>query len=53
MRAAGSLLVKWIMMYFLFCVKKGIVTVDNDKINIKTGECIVVPHQAESRSIYA
>lgn len=32
---------------------EGIITVDNEKLDIRAGECVVVPHQAESRSIFA
>ena len=38
---------------FYFLAGEGTVTVDNEKVDIKSGECVVVPHQAESRSISA
>ncbi|NMD03375.1 MAG: cupin domain-containing protein [Bacteroidales bacterium] len=39
----------------LFYVLKGegTITVDNETSGLGTGDCIVVPHQAESRSIHA
>ena len=38
---------------FYFISGEGTITVDNDKIDIREKECVVVPHQAESRSILA
>lgn len=38
---------------FYFISGEGIITVDNDKLDIRAGECVVVPHQAESRNIFA
>jgi len=38
---------------FYFMSGEGTITVDNETLNIGPGECVVVPHQAESRSIYA
>lgn len=37
-----------------FIIKgKGRITVDNETSEIYEGECVMVPHQAESRSIFA
>ncbi|HUV00036.1 MAG TPA: cupin domain-containing protein [Bacteroidales bacterium] len=38
---------------FYFVAGEGTITVDNETFDFKPGECVVVPHQAESRSIYA
>ena len=38
---------------FYFVAGEGTITVDNETIRIISGDCVVVPHQAESRSIYA
>jgi mannose-6-phosphate isomerase-like protein (cupin superfamily) len=38
---------------FYFLTGEGTITVDNETIRIISGDCVVVPHQAESRSIYA
>lgn len=38
---------------FYFIIGEGTVIVDNEVIDIKSGECVMVPHQAESRSIHA
>jgi mannose-6-phosphate isomerase-like protein (cupin superfamily) len=38
---------------FYFLKGEGTITIDNETIDITVGECVVVPHQAESRSIYA
>lgn len=32
---------------------EGTITVDDETFALETGDCIVVPHQAESRSIHA
>jgi mannose-6-phosphate isomerase-like protein (cupin superfamily) len=36
---------------FYFLKGEGTITVDNETLNVGQGECVVVPHQAESRSI--
>jgi len=38
---------------FYFLTGEGTITVDNETIRIISGDCVVVPHQAESRSIHA
>jgi len=38
---------------FYFISGEGTITVDNDKLEVMAGDCVVVPHQAESRSILA
>ncbi|MCU0462742.1 MAG: hypothetical protein MUF36_12155 [Bacteroidales bacterium] len=38
---------------FYFLTGEGSITVDNKTIRIISGDCVVVPHQAESRSINA
>ena len=38
---------------FYFLSGKGTITVDNETVTIKPGDCVVVPHQAGSRSINA
>lgn len=38
---------------FYFIKGEGTVTVDNETIDINSGVCVVVPHQADSRSISA
>jgi mannose-6-phosphate isomerase-like protein (cupin superfamily) len=38
---------------FHFLSGEGVITVDNEKLEVLAGECVVVPHQAESRSIHA
>ena len=38
---------------FYFIKGEGTLTVDNETLNVGQGECVVVPHQAESRSIHA
>ena len=38
---------------FYFMSGDGTITVDTEKHDIQAGECVVVPHQAESRSIHA
>jgi len=38
---------------FYFLKGEGTVTVDNKTIDVVQGECVIVPHQAESRSIHA
>jgi mannose-6-phosphate isomerase-like protein (cupin superfamily) len=38
---------------FYFLSGEGTITIDNETEKIVIGDCVVVPHQAESRSIYA
>jgi len=38
---------------FYFLSGKGTITVDSETEIIKPGDCVVVPHQADSRSIHA
>lgn len=38
---------------FYFILGEGTITVDNEKLDVSAGECVVVPHQVESRSILA
>jgi len=38
---------------FYFLKGEGTITVDNETFDIGQGECVIVPHQAESRSIHA
>jgi mannose-6-phosphate isomerase-like protein (cupin superfamily) len=38
---------------FYFLSGEGTITVDNETNRITSGDCVVVPHQAESRSIHA
>jgi mannose-6-phosphate isomerase-like protein (cupin superfamily) len=38
---------------FYFLSGKGTITVDNETESIVIGECVVVSHQSESRSIHA
>ena len=38
---------------FYFLTGEGTITVDNETTKIKSGDCVVVPHQADSRSILA
>jgi mannose-6-phosphate isomerase-like protein (cupin superfamily) len=38
---------------FFILKGEGTITVDNETSVLGTGDCIVVPHQAESRSIHA
>jgi len=38
---------------FYFLKGEGTITVDNETSVLGIGDCIVVPHQAESRSIHA
>ena len=38
---------------FYFLAGKGTITVDDETETVVFGDCVVVPHHAESRSIYA
>jgi mannose-6-phosphate isomerase-like protein (cupin superfamily) len=38
---------------FYFLTGEGSITVDDETIRIISGDCVIVPHQAESRSINA
>ena len=38
---------------FYFLTGEGAIIVDNETTKITSGDCVVVPHQADSRSIYA
>jgi mannose-6-phosphate isomerase-like protein (cupin superfamily) len=38
---------------FYFLAGKGTITVDSETLEVNPGDCVVVPHQAESRSIHA
>ena len=38
---------------FYFLKGEGTITVDSETLDINPGDCVVVPHQAESRSISA
>ena len=38
---------------FYFLIGEGTITVDNETHDVGQGECVIVPHQAESRSIHA
>jgi len=38
---------------FYFLRGEGTITVDYETYNISPGDCVVVPHQTESRSIHA
>jgi mannose-6-phosphate isomerase-like protein (cupin superfamily) len=38
---------------FFILKGEGTITVDDETLVLGTGDCIVVPHQAESRSIHA
>jgi mannose-6-phosphate isomerase-like protein (cupin superfamily) len=38
---------------FYFLTGEGSITVDNETIRFISGDCVVVPHQADSRSINA
>lgn len=38
---------------FYFLSGEGSITVDNEKLDVMAGDCVLVPHQAESRSILA
>jgi mannose-6-phosphate isomerase-like protein (cupin superfamily) len=38
---------------FYFLTGEGTITVDNETIRITAGDCVIVPNQAESRSIHA
>lgn len=38
---------------FYILTGEGTITVDNETNTIGSGDCVVVPHQADSRSIYA
>ena len=38
---------------FYFLKGEGTITIDDDTERITAGDCVIVPHQADSRSIYA
>jgi len=38
---------------FYFLKGEGTITVDDETLDVVQGECVAVPHQAESRSIHA
>jgi mannose-6-phosphate isomerase-like protein (cupin superfamily) len=40
-----------VLFYFLKGV--GTITIDNETAGVTVGDCVIVPHQADSRSIHA
>ncbi|MCU0473719.1 MAG: hypothetical protein MUC93_10195 [Bacteroidales bacterium] len=38
---------------FYFLKGEGTITIDNEAAGITAGDCVIVPHQADSRSIHA